>query len=134
MSGVNKVILLGRLGQDPELKSTNSGFAVCNFSIATSKSWKDKDSGEKQEKTEWHNIVCFRKTAENIGKYFKKGSLIYLEGELETQSWEKDGVKKYKTIINAHNFQFVEKRQDSERGDPPAGSDPQFATDDEIPF
>ena len=106
MSGVNKVILIGRVGQDPEMKDHN-GLAICNFSMATSKEWKD-DSGEKQEKTEWHRIVCFKQLAETCGKYLAKGKQVYLEGELQTRSWEDDaGVKKYMTEILARNVQFL---------------------------
>lgn len=107
MSGLNKVMLIGRLGQDPELKDAK-GIQIANFSIATSKSWKD-DSGQKQEKTEWHNIVAFRKTAELAGKYLTKGRQCYIEGELQTRSWddEKTGTKKYKTEIIANNIQFL---------------------------
>lgn len=97
---------MGRLGKDPELKDAK-GVQICNFSVATSKTWKDA-SGEKQEKTEWHNIVCFRKTAELAGKYLTKGRQVLIDGELQTRSWEKDdGTKAYKTEIVAHNLQFV---------------------------
>lgn len=97
---------MGRLGKDPELKDAK-GVQICNFSVATSKTWKD-ESGEKKEKTEWHNIVCFRKTAELAGKYLTKGRQVLIDGELQTRSWEKDdGTKAYKTEIVAHNLQFI---------------------------
>lgn len=115
MSGVNKVILIGRLGKDPELKDV-SGTSICNFSIATSDEWKD-DSGEKQEKTEWHDIVAFRKTAEIAGKYLTKGREVYIEGKLQTRSWDdkETGVKKYRTEIVAHNVQFIGSKNDNQQ-------------------
>ena len=106
MSGINKVIVLGRVGKDPEMKYMTNGEAVVNFSIATSETWKDKQ-GEKKEKTEWHNCVAYRKLAEIIGEYVKKGSLIYVEGKLQTSSWEKEGVKHYKTEINVNEMQML---------------------------
>lgn len=104
---VNKVILLGRLGQDPELKYTPGGSAVCNFSLATTESWTDK-SGQKQEKTEWHRIVVWGKLAELCNQYLAKGRQAFLEGRLQTRSWDdKDGNKKYTTEILASTVQFI---------------------------
>lgn len=104
---VNKVILVGRLGQEPELKYTPSGMAVCNFSLATSDSWTDK-SGQKQERTEWHRVVVWGKLAELCGQYLGKGRQAYVEGSLQTRSWEgKDGGKRYTTEINAKTVQFL---------------------------
>lgn len=104
---VNKVIILGRLGQDPELKYTPSGAAVCNFSLATSDNWVDK-SGQKQEKTEWHRIVVWGKLGELCNQYLAKGRQAFVEGTLQTRSWEgKDGQKRYTTEINAKNVQFI---------------------------
>lgn len=97
--GVNRVILVGTLGQDPEVKYLTNGNAVCNLSLATSEQWKDKQSGEKKEKTEWHRVVMFGKVAEIAGEYCRKGSQVYIEGKLETREWEKDGVKRYTTEI-----------------------------------
>jgi single-strand DNA-binding protein len=97
---LNKVQLIGNLGKDPELKYTPSGVAVATFSIATSESWKDQE-GNQQEKTEWHNIVAWRKLAEICGEYLKKGKKVYLEGKLQTRNYEKDGVKRYITEIVA---------------------------------
>ena len=97
---LNKVSLIGNLGKDPELKYTPSGVAVATFSIATSESWKDKD-GNAQEKTEWHNIVAWRKLAEICGEYLKKGKKVYIEGKLQTRNYEKDGIKRYVTEIVA---------------------------------
>lgn len=104
---VNKVILLGRLGQDPELKYTPGGSAVCNFSLATTESWTDK-SGQKQEKTEWHRVVVWGKLAELCNQYLAKGRQAFLEGRLQTRSWDdKDGNKKYTTEILASTVQFI---------------------------
>lgn len=105
---VNKVIVMGRLGQDPELKYTPAGTAVCNFSVATSKSWVDK-SGTKQEKTEWHRLVSWGKQGEVINQYFSKGSEIYVEGELTTDQYTKEGesAPRYITKINVREFSFT---------------------------
>jgi single-strand DNA-binding protein len=95
---VNKVILIGRLGKDPETRYMPNGEAVTNAAMATSENWKDK-SGEKQEKTEWHNLVFYRRLAEIAGEYLKKGSQVYIEGKLQTRKWEKDGVTRYTTEV-----------------------------------
>lgn len=123
---------MGRLGKDPELKDAN-GLAICNFSVATSKEWKD-DGGEKKERTEWHSIVCFRKTAEIAGKYLTKGRQVLIEGELQTRSWEgEDGKKNYRTEIIANNIQFIGDGQ--ARGERPAnGSATPPPVSDDIPF
>lgn len=105
---VNKVILLGRLGQDPELKHTPSGAAVCNFSLATSESWNDKNSGQKQERTEWHRVVVWGKLAELCNQYLAKGRQAFVEGRLQTRAWDdKSGQKRYTTEINATTVQFI---------------------------
>ncbi|MGA1354819.1 MAG: single-stranded DNA-binding protein, partial [Candidatus Limnocylindrus sp.] len=91
MSSVNKVILVGTLGKDPEVRRLNSGDSVANFNLATSESWNDKQSGERKEKTEWHRVVVFGKLAEIVEKYLRKGSKVYLEGQLQTRKWEQDG-------------------------------------------
>ena len=105
---VNKVILLGRLGQDPELKYTPSGASVCNFSLATSESWNDKASGQKQERTEWHRVVVWGKLAELCNQYLAKGRQAFVEGRLQTRSWEdQNGQKRYTTEINATTVQFI---------------------------
>lgn len=110
---VNKAIIIGRLGKDPELKEAG-GTKIANFSVATSKSWKD-DAGEKKEKTEWHNIVAFRKTAEFAGQWLKKGREVFIEGEIQTRSWDgDDGKKNYRTEIVAHNIQFVGSKPESD--------------------
>ncbi len=104
---VNKVILLGRLGQDPELKYTPGGSPVCNFSLATTEAWTDK-SGQKQEKTEWHRVVVWGKLAELCNQYLSKGRQAFLEGKLQTRSWDdKDGNKRYTTEILASTVQFI---------------------------
>ena len=105
--GVNKVILVGSLGQDPETRFMTNGNPVCNISIATNEKWKDKNSGEMVEKTEWHKVVFFGKLAEIVEKYLKKGSQVYIEGKLETKKWEKDGVTHYTTSIKAHEMQML---------------------------
>ena len=107
MAGVNKVILVGRLAQDPEMRYTPDGTAVANFSIATSEEWKDRDSGEKRERTEWHRIVAWRRLGEICGEYLSKGRQVYVEGRLQTRSWEKDGVTRYTTEIIATTVQFL---------------------------
>lgn len=103
---MNKVFLYGRLGQDPELRHTQSGNAVCNLSVATSKSWVDK-SGQKQSATEWHRVVVWGKTGDNCAKYLAKGREVIVEGELQTRSWDDNGTKKYATEIVASSVQFV---------------------------
>ncbi len=99
MRGVNKVTLLGNLGNDPDVKYMPNGNAVANISIATSETWKDKQSGEKKEKTEWHRVVFFGKLAEIVGQYLKKGSKVYIEGKLQTRKWQKDGQDHYSTEV-----------------------------------
>jgi len=99
MAGVNKVILIGNLGKDPEVRHLDNGAAVANFSIATTESYKDRNSGERVDQTEWHNIVLWRGLAEVAEKYLKKGDSVYIEGKLRTRSWEKDGVTRYTTEV-----------------------------------
>ena len=114
MSGINKVIIVGRLGQDPEIKELDNGGMVTKMSVATSESWKDRD-GNKQEKTEWHRCVAFGKVAEICGKYLEKGRQVYFEGSLQTRSWEgEDGVKKYSTEVVVKQMQFI-----GDKGDKP---------------
>jgi single-strand DNA-binding protein len=106
--GVNKVIIIGNLGQDPELKYMPSGGAVCNISLATTESWNDKSTGEKQEKTEWHRVVFFRKLAEIAGEYLRKGSQVYVEGRLQTRKWQdQSGADRYTTEIIASEMQML---------------------------
>jgi single-strand DNA-binding protein len=110
MSGVNKVILIGRLGKDPEVRNLDNGVSVANFTMATSESYKDKTTGEKKEVTEWHNIVLWRGLAEISQKYLHKGDLVYIEGKLRTRSWEKEGVTRYTTEIVADNMTMLGSR------------------------
>lgn len=117
--GINKVILIGNLGKDPEMRSMPSGGQVTNVTVATSESWKDKATGEAKEKTEWHNVVFFNRLAEIAGQYLKKGGKVYIEGSLRTRNWEKDGVTHYKTEIVANEMQMLDGKPgggDSEGG------------------
>ena len=110
--GVNKVILIGNLGKDPEVRYMPSGSAVANVTIATSEQWKDKQSGEKQERTEWHNVVFFNRLAEIAGEYLKKGSKVYIEGSLRTRKWQDKatGADRYTTEIVANDMQMLDSR------------------------
>ena len=139
MAGVNKVILIGRLGADPEVRYTPSGVAVANFSIATSEEWKDKNTGEKKEQTEWHKIVAWRRLGEICGEYLQKGRQVYIEGRLQTRSWEdKEGNKRWTTEILALNMQMLGSPGDSMGGGEPKGNypeePPQNLPEDDIPF
>jgi single-strand DNA-binding protein len=108
MASINKVILIGNLGRDPEMRATASGGAVCTITIATSRSWKDKTTGEKQEETEWHRVVFYDRLAEVAGQYLKKGRPVYVEGRLKTRKWtDKDGAEKYSTEIMADSMQLL---------------------------
>ncbi|MEQ9209749.1 MAG: single-stranded DNA-binding protein, partial [Pseudomonadales bacterium] len=109
--GVNKVILVGNCGQDPEMKYLPTGTAVTNISLATSETWKDKQSGQQQEKTEWHRVVFFNRLAEIVGEYVKKGSKVYVEGRLQTRKWQgQDGQDRYTTEIVASEMQMLDSR------------------------
>lgn len=131
MASVNRVILVGNLGRDPETKYLPSGDAVCSISIATTESWKDK-GGAKQEKTEWHRVSLFRKLGEIAGEYLKKGSQVYIEGRLEYREYEKDGQKRYSTEIIANEMKMLGGKPDGEsRAPSKRASD---ADDSEIPF
>lgn len=107
MSGVNKVILIGRLGKDPEVRNLENGVTVANFSMATTETYKDRTTGERKEITEWHNIVLWRGLADVAAKYLHKGDLVYIEGKLRTRSWEKDGVTRYTTEIVGDNMNML---------------------------
>ncbi|RUO37620.1 single-stranded DNA-binding protein [Aliidiomarina shirensis] len=116
--GVNKVIILGNLGQDPEVRYTQNSTAIANFSVATSESWKDKQTGEQKEITEWHRIVCYRRLAEIAGEYLKKGSKVYIEGRLQTRKWQgQDGQDKYTTEIVCNEMQMLDSRGAGGGGD-----------------
>ncbi|MDP3083450.1 MAG: single-stranded DNA-binding protein [Rubrivivax sp.] len=108
MASINKVILIGNLGRDPEVRYAPSGAAICNVTLATSRNWKNKDTGERQEDTEWHRVVFFDRLAEIAGEYLKKGKPVYVEGHLKTRKWtDKDGIEKYTTEIIADQMQLL---------------------------
>ena len=153
--GVNKVILVGNVGNDPEVRYMPNGNAVANVSVATSDSWKDRNTGDQQERTEWHRVVFFNRLAEIVEQYVKKGTKLYLEGRLQTRSWEQDGAKRYSTEIVASEMQMLDSRgeggvnqefgdqapppaapsQDSEKGSTQQPSSSTFDNfDDDIPF
>tara|TARA_B110000263_G_scaffold39241_1_gene30892 strand:+ start:3176 stop:3613 length:438 start_codon:yes stop_codon:yes gene_type:complete len=142
-SGINKVILVGNLGQDPEVKFTAGGAAVTTLSIATSESWKDKESGAEQEKTEWHRVVLWRRLAEIAGEYLKKGSKVYIEGQLQTRKWEQEGLTRYTTEVIARDMQFLDSRGNMDNSNSPSDisstsedsvDSEQEIKDDDIPF
>ena len=131
MSGsLNKVMLIGRLGQDPEVRSTQDGRSLCTFSLATSENWNDKTTGEKREKTEWHRVVVFNEGLVNIiQQYVKKGSNVFIEGQLQTRKWEdKDGIEKYTTEVVLQGFNSTFKMLDSKN----SGSSENFSQDNSI--
>lgn len=147
--GINKVILVGSLGQDPETKFAASGAAITNISVATSETWKDKQTGEKQEKVEWHRVAFFNRLAEIAGEYLKKGSKVYIEGQLRTRKWQdQSGVDRYTTEIVAKEMQMLDGKTEGSRAPaqasnssqapqqqrqaPPAPAMDSF--DDDIPF
>ena len=137
--GVNKVILVGNLGNDPESRATSNGNAVVNFSVATSEAWKDQQ-GVLQERTEWHRVTAWGKLAEICGKYLRKGSKVYIEGSLRTSSYEKNGEKRYSTDIVANEMQMLDSKRD-DGFQPAPGQKPKENThpsnndfDDGIPF
>jgi len=140
--GINKVILVGNLGRDPETRYMPSGGAVTNVSLATSKAWKDRDSGEQKEKTEWHRIVFFNRLGEIAGEYLKRGSKIYVEGELRTREWEKEGQKHFTTEVVANEMQMLDSKGSGgsfgETGrtetEPPGSTPSSGDFDDDIPF
>lgn len=141
--GINKVILIGNLGQNPNTKYTPSGDAVTNISLATSESWKDKDNGKTIEKTEWHKVVFFKKLAEIAGQYLQKGSKVYIEGKLQTRKWQdKDGSDRYTTEIVANEMQMLDSKNDQvlEEQEPVKNEHSKgqkvddFKEDDDIPF
>ena len=153
--GINKVILVGNLGSDPEVRATTTGSRVARISVATSEAWTDKNTGQKQEKTEWHRVVFFSRLAEIVEQYLTKGSKVYVEGRLRTNKWQdKDGQDRYTTEIIADNMQMLDGRSGGEGGqgnyqstapmDPPSQSAPKSAPaatggpdinfDDDIPF
>jgi single-strand DNA-binding protein len=136
MAGVNKVILVGNLGKDPEVRHLEGGTAVANFSLATTETYKDK-AGNRQEQTEWHNIVVWRGLAEVAEKYLKKGMTIYIEGKLRSRSWDdKEGIKRYTTEIVGDTFTILSKKENSAApGNESGNSNPALPkSDDDLPF
>lgn len=133
MSSVNKVILIGRLGKDPDIRRTSSGTPVASFSLATSERYNDRN-GQKQEKTEWHNIVVWNKLADLAGQYIKKGSFVYIEGKLQTRSWDdKNGNKRYTTEIIGNVLQFLDSKS-NDNEDKNYNPEPQPIVEDDLPF
>jgi len=141
--GVNKVILIGNLGRDPEVRYSPNGGAIANITLATSEAWKDKNTGEQVEKTEWHRVVFFRRLAEIAGEYLKKGSKVYIEGKLQTRKWQdKDGNDRYTTEVVANEMQMLDSRGGStsySQDEPSTASSQQEPMpagdfDDDIPF
>jgi single-strand DNA-binding protein len=129
MASVNKVIIVGNLGRDPETRYMPNGEAVTNVAVATTESWKDKSSGEKKELTEWHRITFYRKLAEIAGQYLKKGSQVYVEGRLQTRKWtDKDGVERYTTEIIADSMQMLGSRQGMGGGSGSASMDDDYSS------
>ena len=114
--GVNKVILVGNVGADPETRYMPNGNAVTNITLATSETWKDKNTGEQQERTEWHRVTFYQRLAEIVAEYVRKGSKLYVEGRLQTRSWEQDGVKRYATDVIANEMQMLDSRSGGGNG------------------
>ena len=140
MASVNKVILIGNLGRDPEIRTTPQGTSLARFSVATSTTWKDA-SGAKQERTEWHDVVAWEKLAQICGEYLHKGKMVYVEGSLQTRSWEdQNGQKRYKTEIKAQNVVMLSPPRDRTEASRPAAkeeseaAEPVAAYDDDVPF
>ncbi len=147
MSGVNKVILVGRVGKEPEVRNLENGAVVANFSMATSETYKDKTTGEKKEITDWHNIVLWRGLAEITQKYVHKGDMLYIEGKMRTRSWEKDGVTRYTTEVigdnmtmlstkggsggGSGNSEYSQERPMAEQG---SSTPPMHSSTDDLPF
>jgi single-strand DNA-binding protein len=132
MKGINKAIILGTLGQDPEIRYTANGAAIANLSVATNEKWKDKNTGQTQERTEWHKVVIFGKLAEICEQYLKKGASVYLEGKIQTKKWQdKSGNDRYSTEIVAHEMQMLGGRQEKPTGVPDFGAvEPEKKPDD----
>tara|TARA_B100000214_G_scaffold328866_1_gene268246 strand:- start:4379 stop:4801 length:423 start_codon:yes stop_codon:yes gene_type:complete len=136
--GVNKVIIVGNVGSDPDIRTMPNGNQVVNLSIATSDEWKDKNTGDKKEKTEWHRCVFFNKIADIAAKYVNKGSKLYVEGRLQTRSYEQDGVKKYSTEIVVNDMQMLDSKNTNSNNEVKEASNNDIAKfdsfDDDIPF
>jgi len=131
--GVNKVILIGNVGKDPDIKATNNGSTIANISVATSESWKDKSTGQQQERTEWHRVVFFGRLAEIVRDYLKQGSKVYIEGSIRTRKWQdQSGQDRYTTEIVASEMQMLDSRENVEIS--PSVASNQQVEDDDIPF
>lgn len=136
MAGVNKAILVGHLGKDPEVRHLESGASVANFTMATTESYKDRNTGERKDITEWHNIVLWRGLADIAAKYLHKGDMVYIEGRLRTRSWEKDGVTRYTTEIVGDNMTMLSSKaggRDHRENAPPVAPPKGSAEDDKAP-
>ena len=134
MASVNKVILIGNLGRGPEVRYTPNGSAVCNISLATTRNWKNRDTGERQEETEWHRVVFYDRLAEIAGEYLKKGKPVYVEGRLKTRKWQgQDGKDNYTTEIIAEQVQLLSGRDGGDR-QPRRAEAPRMEDDPDIPF
>jgi single-strand DNA-binding protein len=133
---LNRAQIIGNLGRDPEISYTNGGRAVANFSVATTDSWKDKQTGEKREYTEWHKVVAWDKLAEVCGEYLHKGKQVFVEGKIETRKWEKDGVTRYTTRIVATTVKMLGPKDERQEGRTPEYNGPPLpeTTNDDIPF
>lgn len=141
---INKAIIVGNLGKDPEVSYAASGTAICKFTVATSEKWKDKNTGDMQEKTEWHRVTCFGRLAEVCGEYLTKGRQVYIEGRIQTSKYEKDGSTRYSTEIIASTMKMLGQKGDSDSSEyrhpqqgkskPPPPEFPEGREDDDIPF
>ena len=134
-NGLNKVLIIGNLGSDPEIKYTSSGSAVANLSIATSERWKDRNTGEQKEQVEWHRVVLFSRLAEIAEQYLKKGSKVFVEGKLQTRDWEDaEGKKRYTTEVIAREMTMLDSRSGSDNAPQPQNSGPEDNFEEDIPF
>lgn len=134
---LNKILLIGRMGADPEVRNLENGNSVANFTLATTESYKDKTTGEKKSTTEWHRIVLWKNLADIAAKYLHKGDLVYIEGKITTRSWEKDGAKHYMTEIVGSNLQMLgQKGASGQQSEKPQSSPEEYPTDDDssLPF
>lgn len=133
MSGINKVFIIGNLGQDPDVRYMTNGNAVANFSVATSETWKDRNTGQKKEETEWHTCVCFGRQAEIAAEYLRKGSKVFVEGKIKTEKWQdREGNTRYATKIHVRGFQMLDARRSASPDPQPTPQQSDF--DDDIPF
>ena len=134
-NGLNKVLIIGNLGSDPEIKYTSSGSAVANLSIATSERWKDRNTGEQKEQVEWHRVVLFSRLAEIAEQYLKKGSKVFVEGKLQTRDWEDaEGKKRYTTEVIAREMTMLDSKSGSDNAPQPQSSSPEDNIEEDIPF